>query len=197
MLIEHFYTISNKSKEIIEHIRNFICLFVSFSTLYASYSGNIINIKYVSYLIFIHCFTDLLVCNNIIILHHIYTMIGVSYILYYLTEYTDVIIILLTCEISTIFLTIKIYLDYYLSKYNIISIINQLIFIFTFVYCRIYLYTKYVILISLIKIPFYNNVIFFMFLYLFYFLNIYWFLLILRKIVKLSLNYFQQIPYKK
>ena len=187
MFIEYFLTISHYTKNIIENIRNFICLFVSIMTVYASYSRDITNIKYITYLIYIQCSTDLLVCKSHLILHHIYSIIGMLYIIYLLSKYKDIIEIILLCETSTIFLTIQLYFDYYLSKNNIISIANKISFIITFFYYRIYLFTKYIILTFIIDFVFYENIPFFTFLFLFYFLNIYWFILIFKKAVKMML----------
>jgi hypothetical protein len=107
---------------------------------------------------------------------------------------------ILLAELSSFWLILNIYIEYYKEKYknikflNIVYILNFVFFILTFTYIRIYIFGKKIIYNNLLyiilyeKLDNYDYYTFITLLYSFYFLNIYWFMIIIKKIVKLLNN---------
>lgn len=172
---------------------NSITLFVSgISTACIIAKYNLINC---SYFVGIYCIFDLYYViqqkNISMIIHHLY-VIALLYFSFRLInekniEIETIVNAILSTEISTNFLIMK----NILSKNNIIGCIvhiNNLLFVVTFFYYRLYNYGIKVVVSKPLWYIVINNftnmeTIFLYFsLYGLFFLNIYWFVLILKKI---------------
>jgi len=175
-----------------EHIRNGICIAVSSFTLFTVLYNTPEIVKCNLYLIAGHCITDLFFCTKDLTIHHI-SCIALSGInLYYLlpnpnSEIINNTIVLASCELSTFFLVF----NSYLSKKSIFYNANQICFIGSFFYTRIYLFSKYLIynqsLFNILALYLDNPIksgIYYSALYTLYGLNIYWFSIMIKKIVK-------------
>ncbi len=143
---------------------------------------------------------DLLLCENELIIHHLaslcITQIALNNnILFFNTNVVFYTSILYGTELSTLFLCIKSIL---LQQFNENIIYIDLLFLGTFIYTRIYLFSKYLIFEKSLYYIFSEQLtksasIFYIFndnicinisLYTLYFLNIYWFLIITKKTIK-------------
>ena len=125
---------------------------LSYYNIHKYYNNNNILYIHISLLLVeFHCITDLLRDKTIdIIIHHINSiLIGIFFYKYVpMQKYIDEIILILKFEISTIFLASH----HFIKKYsylllnnnyaNILSNIVLLLFVISFIYIRIYCYTK-------------------------------------------------------
>lgn len=193
MLLDYFFpksTLEQYSQTIL-NIRNGICLFVSSFSLYTICTYNSELLKYNLYLIAAHCFTDLLFCTPDLLFHHFCAITLIILNLNYsinenvMIENKSVI----SGEISTFFLVFAQYLS---NTHNLVlHQLNQICFILSFFYTRIYLFSKYLIYNKQLYDTFFPNsiidlkyCIYHIALYSLYFLNIYWFSIIIKKVVK-------------
>jgi hypothetical protein len=147
----------------------------------------------------IMCMIDLLLFNKKIdlIIHHILIINMIIYgYLYKGNNIEDQYIfvnILISCEISNIFLMI----NNILKIYNYNSNINNILFILTFIYYRIINYGNQIIFNkSNHKLLFYNSKTIYDTIFLvvtfygFYILNIYWLCIIIKKLTPKVIKYF-------
>lgn len=128
------------------------------------------------------------------ILHHILVLIMLHYMNNhsYVENKNEIVSIILKTEISTIFLTINNLLDT-VDNMVILKNINKCIFIFTFIYYRIYNYSYYLILNKNIHniFLFYSKNNFELYeiytgIYGLFILNLYWTFLIFKKVLDWS-----------
>ena len=138
----------------------------------------------------IYLITDLLLCSQELIVHHICSIIliqssiNIFCVNPILQHY---IVIIYSTELSTLFLIFHILFEQFHIK-NKLTDVNDLLFIITFAYTRIYLFTKYIIfdkqLYDLLyeTVPYYNIIC--VCIYTLYILNLYWFFIIIKKLVK-------------
>lgn len=198
MLLNYILPFTNNKiiKEIILVFQNLYALFFVGYSLYSIYdwitSSSIESLVNTSVYLKTFLITDLLLCSKELVVHHICSIIliqnGISIffsnnILHYYVA------IIYSTELSTLFLIFKSLADQFKIK-NKLTTINELLFLTTFVYTRIYLYSKYLILDNKLydiiqeKLPpLYNNIIC-VCIYTLYILNLYWFSLIIKKLVK-------------
>jgi hypothetical protein len=139
-----------------------------------------------------------------IIFHHIFTLGLIHYVLNNPISNDDnikysIFYSVLSTEISTNFLLINNILRIYKHQSKI-NDINNIFFVFTFAYYRLYRFTKLLILNKQAnEIFLYNSknnfeiIIFYFSLYGFYFLNIYWFKLIFSKVFFKTMRFFFRI----
>jgi len=170
------------------------------STYYYIYNMNPVILFYV---ISTSCLIDLLftIKSYDIIFHHICSL---GYIYYILTNQISTdenikslfINTSLSFEISTNFLLMNNILKIYKHQ-SIINSINNILFIYTFIYYRIYQYGNIVIYNKVTNdVVLYNSnnnfdiIIIYFSLYGFYFLNLYWFRLIVLKVYSMIIKYF-------
>jgi hypothetical protein len=126
-------------------------------------------------------------------LHHMLVLCMIDYMNKHvdIKNRNDIVYVILSTEISTVFLIMNNLLD----KMVIFKNINKLFFVFTFVYYRIYNYSYYLILDKNI----YNNFVIYsknnfefykiyIGVYGMFILNLYWFTLILHGIITLYLD---------
>jgi hypothetical protein len=155
-----------------------------------------------SYIVGLMCLIDFyFIKNKDMILHHTLVMCGLHYLNTHndLKQKDEILSVLLSSEISTIFLTMNNLLDNKVIIKNInkviIKNINKCLFVSTFFYYRIYNYSYYLIFNKQIYIIFNkyskNNFEFFEIyigIYGMFILNLYWSSLILNKIIFKNLN---------
>ena len=165
----------------------FICYSV-YSIYYWINTSNYISILNALIKLRLFLITDFLLCSNEVYIHHIAALyITHNSIIYFNTDMLYYISIILGTELSTFFLVIKLVSEYYQLK-NKLTTINDLLFIITFIYTRLYLYSKYIIFNNNFNELIYKYYdypyITIVFVYILYILNLYWFSIILKKIVK-------------
>lgn len=149
-----------------------------------------------SYLVGLFCLFDLFYVKKLdMFIHHIFVLIMIYCFYNTLMNNNEKNIFInniLSTEISTNFLMIKSLLSKYKIKNKLLNIINNICFIITFFYYRIYNYFIYIVIskkIHLIIIKYYNNYqLFFIFfsIYGLFLLNLFWMNLIIKKIFKLT-----------
>jgi len=198
MLVNYLipFTKQKLIKEKLLIFENIYALFFIGYILYSIYdwitTSRTVSLYNASVYLKIYLITDLLLCSQELILHHICSIIliqtginifCVNPILHYY------IVIIYGTELSTLFLIFHILFEQ-CHITNKLTHVNDLLFIITFVYTRIYLYSKYIIFDKQIydllyeKAPYlYYNIICICF-YILYILNLYWFFIIIKKLVK-------------
>ena len=190
--------------ELLENFRHLTTISVICYTAYSLYNFYMYNnyelihqnVDIINY----YLYYDLLVCKKDMYLHH---LIVIKIIDFYQKSIRHVpgteeyIPYILLAELSSFWLILNIYIEYYKEKYknikflNIVYSINSVFFILTFTYTRIYIFGKKIIYNNLLHDNLYENLekgdyyTFIILLYSFYFLNIYWYMIIIKKIVKL------------
>ena len=173
--------------ENLKHVQNAVDLCISVFTIYSIYSNTFTTIIPC---IFCQCIFELFICPIDVIIHHI-LVIAILYSFVFniiqISEYQNEFKIFLSVEISSIFLIINNYLGKNKLIHPTLIILNQFCFISSFFYTRIYLYTKYIIII---KIEPYILLL----IYLFFILNCYWFAIIVKKVVKPIHEYITSMP---
>ncbi len=199
--ILHF-TQNKQFKDNLLLFQNIYVLFIVFQSLFAIYNYRINNnaILLLNIPIYFKYFvlSDLLLCSSYdMILHHIaclfVTYVSINNPIFLINkQLIFASFILYSCELSTLFLCIKSIL---LNQFNKNNIIIDILFLLTFTYTRIYLFSKYLIFNKdlydifqdQLQTPFTilsNNTIISISLYSLYFLNLYWFIIIIKKIIK-------------
>jgi hypothetical protein len=193
-VIEYYYPIHENIKNTIQtnfnYLQNIYCLgIVSYATV-TMLSSNIELQQTAINIVKWQCILEILLCRPDVILHHI----AVLCILYPVTNNFDVIthfipemITVLQTEISSIFLSLRGIIP---TKYTRFHIINNLCFLFTFVYTRLYQYINYIIYNE----SMYNNIILYytpsnatilvIGLHSLFYVNIYWGAIIIKTIIK-------------
>ncbi len=181
--------------------QNMACLSTVLFASYAIYDNSdamlITAIQYVKYFSLV----DLFICTPEVMVHHI-AVLGM--VLPYLDNpefFTDTrteMIALLTTEISTIFLVLRSVVP---KKWGLLHVLNNVLFIVSFAYTRIYSYSHHLIYNEDLynKIDQYlspvTSTLVIMSIYMLYFLNIYWMSIIIKTVVKQFVDYlptFQQ-----
>ena len=184
--------IINKNINIIEDYSAFFICISSISCLLLNYKV----FEFGQYLIYYFIFDTVFFKKKTdIIIHHI--LVILMYLNYYiydvpLEEFIKLFKIILLAEVSNIFLMLKII--FYLP--NNIKIINDILFIISFVYFRIYYYYYYAfrqnqqidIIVNNYLIYDIDKYYFYSSFYGFYLLNIYWTVLIFNKLYNLSIK---------
>jgi hypothetical protein len=185
--------IIKKDINIIENYSAFLICTSSISCLLLNYK----IFEFSQYLIYYFIFDTIFFKKKIdIIIHHILVILMYSnYYIYNvpLEEFIKLFKIILLVEVSNIFLMLKII--FYLP--NNIKIINNILFIISFIYFRIYYYYYYAVRqnqqidIIVNNYLIYDNDKYFFYssFYGFYLLNIYWTVLIFNKLYNLIINY--------
>jgi len=183
------------------NLQIYYLLISSITTFFYIYN---FNPTFLFYLIGSMCLFDLYYIKKSydIILHHIFTL-GLIFHVFNNPLSDDINInnsinySFLSSEVSTNFLLINNILRIYNHK-SIINVINNILFISTFTYYRLYLYTYSVILNKQTNYIFlynsnnnYEVIKIFLSMYGFYFLNIYWFYLIISKIYSKTIKNFK------
>jgi hypothetical protein len=208
MLLNYILPFTNNKiiKERLLVFQNLYALFFVSYSLYSIYdwitSSNTITLYNTSILMRYFLSFDVLFCSNDLIIHHI-AAISIIHssiictsinsnllpIFYSNDQFPFYVTIIYSTELSTLFLIFKSLANQFKIK-NKLTAINDLLFLTTFVYTRIYLYSRYLILnkqmYNLFQenlSPLYNNIICAS-VYTLYILNLYWFSLIIKKLVK-------------
>jgi len=172
---------------------------ISLYTYYTVYQYFVNNDpQYISsnlYLVVGHCISDLLLINENIsnrmelYMHHIVSVGLITFQLYYEPPTNNFYPCISLCvELSSLFLVLKIWLkDWSKGWRNWISQLNNALFLFTFFYTRVYLFSSYFFFdrkLATIVSPNTNNIMGFTWyygsLYGFYGLNMYWWLVICK-----------------
>jgi hypothetical protein len=181
-----------KTENLLKNIQNALCLPVVLLSVYATtyyyYTNDPAYLKTAINILKYYCAIDFAFCTQDIAIHHI-SVIGL--IITYqnnaqlLQLTSDSLSTLVFAEFSTIFLIAKPYIKNATSQ-----TINNLLFISTFFYARIYSYTKYLIYNNNLHQIFYDNVSLFDYitlkvcLYGLYAINLYWAAIIIKTICK-------------
>jgi len=201
MLLHYLFPFIKNNKTVNTYIlsfQNIYGLYICFNAISSIYdwsttaSSQLLQINALSLKYFV--LIDFLLCSNEMYLHHIATftiiqitiMYPICYSVELLTLYN---VILCSAEISTVFLIFRSLFDTFNIK-NKVTMINDILFLISFTYTRIYLYSKYLIfnetgylLLQEHYLPIYANSIIIS-TYILYFLNLYWFSIIVKKIMK-------------
>ena len=181
-------------KENLLIFQNIYALIICCQSLYSIYdwitTSSTVLLFNASVYLKIYLITDLLLCSQELIVHHICSIIliqssiNIFCVNPILQHY---IVIIYSTELSTLFLIFHILFEQFHIK-NKLTDVNDLLFIITFAYTRIYLFTKYIIfdkqLYDLLyeTVPYYNIIC--VCIYTLYILNLYWFFIIIKKLVK-------------
>lgn len=171
-------------------IQNIYCLVIVSYASYTLFTQDVQLYLHVSKIIQWQCIFDLLLCSPDVALHHLFA-IGLIYPFLNtpgieMHTHNEISTILST-ELSTIFLVFRNIIP---AKYNTLSAINNLLFIVTFIYTRLYNYSSELIYNEslhnklTLHLPPSKSLLLFTSLYGLFFLNIYWAAIILKTLVK-------------
>lgn len=177
-------------QSIFKTIQNMYCLVIVSYAIYALFTRDISLYLHVGKIIQWQCIFDMLLCSPELALHHLFA-IGILHP--FLTTpgiemhtHNEMSTILST-ELSTIFLVLRNIIP---AKYKRLGAINNAIFIATFVYTRLYIYSTQLIYSEHVHymltthLPPSKSMLLFTSIYGLYFLNIYWAAIILKTLVK-------------
>ena len=216
MLLNYILSFTNNKivKKGLLLFQNIYTVFICYQSLTSIYdwrnTGNVISLLNTTKYLRVFLLTDLLLCSGELYIHHIaslcITQIALNNHIFFNTNLVFYTSILYGTELSTLFLCFKSILKEQYDKQN--NYINYL-FLTTFIYTRIYLFSKYLICNKLLYDIFLNNLsnssiflshlspspppipyiftdsnIIIMSLYTLYILNLYWFSIIIKKLVK-------------
>ena len=202
---------ASKKQEIKEGLlvfQNIYALIICCQSLYSIYdwrnTGNVDSLNNTTtYLRFFLLF-DLFLCSGEVYIHHIASLCINQIVINNSIFFKDPLVFYSTIvcgvELSSLFLIFHSLTDQFKIK-NKLTTINDILFLTTFTYTRIYLFSKYIILdkkfndilidnlsltTSFTITPYIlsDNIIMQGSLYTLYILNLYWFSLIIKKIVK-------------
>ena len=153
MLLNYILPFTNK--KIIKYgllfFQNIYTLFICYQSLTSIYdwrnTGNIISLLNTTKYLRIYLLTDLLLCSGELYIHHIASLciihVAINNPIFFNTNLIFYTSILYGTELSTLFLCVKCILkEQYDTQNNYVDII----FLTTFIYTRIYLFSKYLIL---------------------------------------------------
>lgn len=171
-------------------VQNIYCLSIVTYVTYVLCTRDISLYLYASQIIYRQCIFDLLLCTPDLALHHLFVL---GLIHPFLTTpgiemhaHNEMSIILST-ELSTIFLVFRNIIP---AKYKTLNAINNVLFIVTFAYTRLYNYSTQLIYNEplhnklIMHLPHSKSTLLITSLYGLFFLNIYWAAIILKTIVK-------------
>lgn len=192
LYITNYFFPKIKTENLLKNFQNAICLPVVLYSIYATthyyYTNDPTYLKTAINVIKYYCAVDFVLCSQDLALHHI-NVIGL--IATYqnnpqlLKTTTDLLCTIVSTEISTIFLIAKPYINH-----PTLQTTNNLLFIITFFYTRIYSYTKHLIYNTNLHETFYDTIPLFdyclmeTFLYGLYLMNLYWAAIIIKTICK-------------
>lgn len=173
---------------------NFVSFWISIFSIYSiSYYFLYEDIYYLFlnvYVVVFQCSYDIFLWHsNSSALHHMFVLLFTSYFVTTEIPVEDCITLVLTIlstEISTLFLVIKIWLEQFQMQQTMVYGVNMVFFLLSFIYTRLYLYTQFVILNPQtynLNLPFFPYIG----LYGLFALNIYW-LMVMVKIAFKSLK---------
>jgi hypothetical protein len=192
-ITNYFFPKSNPQIEnLLKNVQNAICLpvvlFSVYATTYYYYTNDPTNLQTAISVIKYYCAVDFALCTQDLAIHHV-NVIGLIAIYQnnpqLLQTTTDLLSTIVSTEISTIFLIAKPYI-----KAPTTQTINNLLFITTFFYTRIYAYTTQLIYNPHLHQTFYNTIplvdylLMETFLYGLYIMNLYWGAIIIKTICK-------------
>lgn len=166
---------------------NFVSFWISIFSIYSiSYYFLYEDIYYLLlnvYVVVFQCSYDIFLWHsNSSALHHMFVLLFTSYFVTTEIPIEDCIKLVLTIlstEISTLFLVIKIWLEQLQMQQTMVFGVNMAFFLLSFVYTRLYLYTKFVILNPQtynLNLPFFPYIG----LYGLFALNIYWVMIMIK-----------------
>ena len=202
MIIQKFINISPETIKKIDLIKIYIAFIISFIISFLSiFYNNDYFLKICLNIFMKYVVIDVFFSTPDLIIHHILGYLSCQYILENnidMMQYNNICKTLLNTELSTIFLSIKLLIDWYktdIEKSKYIKIyypINDLIFLYLFYKLRIYDYFYNIIQNeNLYKVIYYNiedsiikNIKIYSSIYGLFILNIYWFSLICKKLYK-------------
>lgn len=200
-------------KENLLIFQNIYALIICCQSLYSIYdwrnTGNIVSLLNTTKLFKIFLLFDLLLCSGEVYIHHIASLCINQIVINNSIFFKDPLVFYSTIvggvELSSLFLIFRSLSEQFKIK-NKLTTINDILFLTTFIYTRIYLFSKYIILnkifndilidnlslttsftIFITHPPyiFSDNIVMQVNLYTLYILNLYWFSLMIKKIVKL------------
>jgi hypothetical protein len=202
MIIQRIINISPETIKKIDLIKIYIAFIISFIISFLSIFYNNDYFLKICLNIFIkYVVIDVFFSTPDLIIHHILGYLSCQYILENnidMMQNNDIYKTFLNTELSTIFLSIKLLIDWYKidiekSKYiKIYYTINDLIFLYLFYKLRIYDYfyniiqneNLYKVIYNNIEDSIIKNIKIYLSIYGLFILNIYWFSLICKKIYK-------------
>jgi len=174
-----------------------IALLTTLCLLSYKVTNDVYILKVLPYIIFVYIFLDLSIAKGSTILHHIFSLnCCYNNIKYFVNDtYHLHFIPLFNTEITTVFLIIKLWMDGYTGKknalFNVLSGINEFLFLSLFFKFRIYDYYNllqnsetYTIINHYTSYNLITNTTAYIGLYGLYFINIYWFSIICKKLYK-------------
>lgn len=189
--------------ELLENFKHFTTISVICYTAYSLYNFYIYNNYEIIYnnieVINYYLWADLFICKKDMYFHHLLVIKMIDFYkrsISHIPGTEEYIPYILLAELSSFWLILNIYIEYYKDKYknmkflNTLYILNSVFFISTFTYTRIYIFGKNIIYEPKLYNHLYENLkksdyyTFITLLYGFYFLNIYWYMIIIKKIVK-------------
>lgn len=192
LYVTNYFFPKIKTENLLKNFQNALCLPVVLYSVYATthyyYTNDPTYLKTAINILKYYCAVDFALCTPDLALHHV-SVIGLIATyqnnpqLLQLTS--DSLSTLVSAELSTIFLIAKSYIKHPTSQ-----TINNLLFIITFFYTRIYSYTKYLIYNNNLHQTFYENISLFDYMslqvcmYGLYTMNLYWAAIIIKTICK-------------
>ena len=203
---------ASKKQEIKEGLlvfQNIYALIICCQSLYSIYdwrnTGNVESLITSAKYFRGYLMMDLLLCSGEVYIHHIASLCINQIVINNSIFFKDPLVFYSTIvcgvELSSLFLIFRSLTEQFKIK-NKLTTINDILFLTTFTYTRIYLFSKYIILdkkfndilidnlsltTSFTITPYilFDNIIMQGSLYTLYILNLYWFSLIIKKIVKI------------
>ena len=211
MLLNYILPFTNNKiiKEGLLIFQNIYALIICCQSLYSIYdwrnTGNVESLITSAKYFRGYLMMDLLLCSGEVYIHHIASLCINQLVINNSIFFKDPLVFYSTIvcgvELSSLFLIFRSLTEQFKIK-NKLTTINDILFLTTFTYTRIYLFSKYIILdkkfndilidnlsltTSFTITPYilFDNIIMQGSLYTLYILNLYWFSLIIKKIVKI------------
>ena len=211
MLLNYILPFTNNKiiKEGLLIFQNIYALIICCQSLYSIYdwrnTGNVESLITSAKYFRGYLMMDLLLCSGEVYIHHIASLCINQIVINNSIFFKDPLVFYSTIvcgvELSSLFLIFRSLTEQFKIK-NKLTTINDILFLTTFTYTRIYLFSKYIILdkkfndilidnlsltTSFTITPYilFDNIIMQGSLYTLYILNLYWFSLIIKKIVKI------------
>jgi hypothetical protein len=167
----------------------FISLLSIFSISYYYVTEDVYYVMVTIYAVFIQFSLDILLWrSNASVIHHL-CVITFTYTLFTVhsdldvSEYIYIILPILSTEISTLFLVIKIWMEQFDLKQSPWYFVNLIVFFVTFVITRICIYTTYVIL-NPRTYELQLSTVIYIGVYVLFALNIYWVTIMIRVMLR-------------
>jgi len=193
-VIDSYFPIKENIKNTIQsnfkYIQNIYCLLIVSYATYATLSNNIDLQIMALNIVKWQCILEFFLCSRDVMLHHLIVLgitVPVTNSLQVIDTFLPELKIILQTELSTIFLTLHGIIP---KKYKNAITINNILFVLTFLYTRLYQYSKYVIYnekmyenITNYYTPA-NGTIICLALHSLLYINIYWGIIIIKTLVK-------------